>query len=75
MLLRSSADTTGGAPHSVGAVSQAQDQRSTVTMIQYRLTYNGIVLATGYTYTEARQVQTALAWQFAGTVAIEAYRE
>lgn len=43
-------------------------------MTQYRLTYNGTVLATGYTYTEALQVRALLAWQFDGDVVIEAYQ-
>ena len=40
---------------------------------QYRLRYNGMVLATGYTYTMARQHQATLAREFPGEVTIEAY--
>ena len=47
----------------------------TQTQIQYRLRYNGVVLATGYTYTEARQHQATLARQYPGVVTIEAYGE
>ena len=42
-------------------------------MTQYRLSYDGIVLATGYTYTDALQVRTLLAQEYDGVVLVEAY--
>ena len=42
---------------------------------QYRLSYNGQLMVTGYTWDEACTVQATLAQEFPGIVALEAYQE
>ncbi len=44
-------------------------------MTQYQIWYNGRLLATGYRYTDALQVQVAIARQSAGIVTIVSYKE
>lgn len=46
-----------------------------MVQVQYRLRVNGQVMATGYTWDEARTVRAALARECPGIVTIEAYVE